>query len=330
MTTGLKRRAKAAQTNETTPAEPAAPEAPAPDNTPAPAARTLTGRKIDPTLLRAAAAAAKQARGQKTPFLKLTAGDNRIRLLGPRDPEQSILPYFEHRIHKFKPAGARYDKEVIDLDWLFRNEPLANAAMAAGKLRAADFEMWSRYGGDPFNIAAARAKDLGLTGKNSDAPYLWGRDAIAFNVIDRADSSVRIWIVTRKRFEELWALYEGSKDEDGNVDPDSVFDIFDEDSGHDLLVKGNGQAGFQRRYTITVAKKPTPAGSFDVADMVNLPEFAVRRVIGWEQKVVSLFQSYGDFMRVLGFKPSNFGVNAEINVNTAPAAGEDDNEGDEE
>lgn len=319
----LKRRAKGAQqTAETTtaPAEPAVPETPAAPEAP----RQLMARKIDPALLRAAVAANKQARGSKTPFIKLTAGNNRVRLLGPRDPEKNPLPFFFHRVHTWK---AKYNEEAVDLDFLFSNPELTELAIRLGKVTQADFAKWQQYGSDPWNIAGERAKDMGLTGKNSSFPYLFSRGKFAYNVIDRADGSVRLWVVGKQTHELILGFYEGQVDEEtGEVEG---YDLFSEESGHDLRVNGNGENNLKRRYTITPAPKPTPAGEFDPADMTDLEAYVARRARGWDQKVLALFNpGYAKSLKVLGLTPRDFGVQ----VDSLPSLpeGEDENEGQED
>ena len=107
---------------------------------------------------------------------------------------------------------------------------MAERAMKDGKVTQADFEKWQRYGGDPWNVAGERAKALGFGGKDSKAPYLFGRPKWHYNVVDRKDGGVYVWTVGKQNQQTLEGIY-------------SQADIFDEDQGHDVFVKGNGENG---------------------------------------------------------------------------------------
>lgn len=302
----LKRRAKSADSSAAETAAPqTAPEAPAKQEAAA-STRKLASRRVDPNLMREAFANFQAARGSKTPFVKLTKADNRLRILGPKDPEVDPLPFLFHKVHGWRVQGRNY--EAVDLDWLFNTPAMTERALKAGKIKPGDFERWQRFGGDPWNIAGNRARDLGLGGKDSKAPYLFGSAKWAYNVINRADSNVYVWVVGKQKQDALNAIY-------------TEADIFDEEMGHDINAKGNGEDGNQRRYTISVVVKPSPAGEFDPEKMTDLQEYVIRRVKSWDAKVLALFGAYGAFVQgTLGFTPQDFGVNAST-VSEAAASG---------
>jgi hypothetical protein len=270
-----------------------------------PTTRKLTSRRVDPDLMRAAFEQDKANRGTKTPFLKLTNGDNKVRILGPKFPDVDPLPFLFHKVHKYRTVGKFF--EVVDFDWLFANPALAEKAMKLGKVTAADFAKWQKYGGDPWNIAGERARDLGYGGKDSKAPYLFSTAGWAYNVLNRADGKVYLWVAGKQKQQALEAIY-------------AEADLFNEDDGHDINVKGNGQDNKDRRYTISVVVKPSAAGDFDPDSLTDLGEYAVRRAKGWDAKVLALFGVYGQFMSVLGLTPADFGVAAAA-VSTAAASG---------
>lgn len=262
---------------------------------PAASDRKLVSRRVDPNLMREAFVQFNAARGSKTPFLKLTGADNRIRILGPKDPNVNPLPFEFHKVHTWRVQGRNY--EALDLDFLFGNAALAQAAIAAGKVTQDDFGKWQRFGSDPWNIAGNRIKDLGMGGKDSKAPYLFGSAKWVYNVIDRRDGGVYVWTLGKQKQQALEAIY-------------AEADIFNEEEGHDLNVKGNGLDKNDRRYTVSVVIKPSPAGDFDANAMTDLRGFVLSRVKGWDAKVMALFGAYGPFLQSIGYTPASFGVQA--------------------
>jgi hypothetical protein len=307
----LKRRAQSASTTETP-----AVEAPA---TPPPAAEAprLTGRKIDPALLRAAMAAAQAAQTTKTPFLKLSANDSRIRLLGPKDPAVFPLPYLKYRFHKFQKG--KYENEALDFDFLFSDPALTQLAIKAGKVTQADYQKWQRYQADPWSHAGSVQQGLGITGevaKEMKAPYLFPNTKFAYNVIDRKDGKIYLFCAGKEMHEKFEGFYSGPEDE--------RFDIYDEESGHDILIKANGESGLKRRYTsVMAAPKPSPAGEVNEAQMTDLQAFVVGRAIGWDAKVHALFNTHGEWVRnKLKLTPESFGV-ASGNVPAAAVGGDE-------
>jgi hypothetical protein len=266
--------------------------------------RKLVSRRVDPALMRAAFENDKANRGTKTPFLKLTSGDNRVRILGPKYPDVEPLPFLFHKVHKYRTQGKFF--ELVDFDWLFSNPGLAERAIKLGKVSRDDFAKWQRYGGDPWTIAGNRARDLGYGGKDSDAPYLFPTASWAYNVLNRADGKVYLWVAGKQKQQALEGIY-------------AEADVFSEEDGHDINLKGNGQDGKERRYSVIAVVKPSAAGDFDPESLTDLGEYAIRRAKSWDAKVMALFGVYGKFMASLGLTPASFGLQVSVAADSAPS-----------
>ena len=253
----------------------------------------LRSRRVDPAVIKDAYARAATSGG--SPFLSLSSGKNVVRLLGPKDPDVDPIPFLATRIHRL--SGGR---DAIDLDWLFADPARIKRALDSGKVSEYDVRQWQRYGRDPFNAAATRAKDRGMSGKDSGWPYLFSSAKYFYNAALRNDDGTlgapKLLCFGKEKQDQLQALYED-------------FDVFDEgEDGYDFKLVGNGQNGMQRRYSLMPVPSPCPAGDFSVGAMKDFwKDVVLYRVMGWDAKVMALF-AHADFMAALGLTPASFGV----------------------
>jgi hypothetical protein len=305
---------RSAKTAQKSPAKKAAKPAPvaAPKTTPKlsqPASRTADDVRKAWAEARAAGGGGG---GSKTPFLKLTSGKNAIRILPRAD---SPVPFYQAYIHTYRKQGRGYD--AVDLRFVFSDAARAERAMELGKVTKADFQKFQKYG-DPFNVASEKVKALGLP--KTVTPILWATLKFYLNVVNRASEGVFLWTIGKKTMEQLEAFVANEDDPNG---PPQIELLVDPKEGFDVLLAGNGEDNIKRRYTYSLARKPSPV-EYDPAQLLDLEKIVLSRVIGFDAKVNALFDSYPELMEKAGMSKSDFGLQG------SPGAGESEGEDDEE
>lgn len=266
--------------------------------TEASAPRTLTTRAIDPRAVAAAAKAALGGSGGGTNYLKLDAHESVIRVY-PGDPL-----FLNYRQNMTKVAG-RYTT-TVDMQTVFENPAIHQAALAQGKVTADDYAKYQQYG-DPFVSTMVALKNAGV--KLGQGKAFWPQTKAVFNVINRADGKLYFWEASKTAFEAIMALF-GKIGDDGEFVPGKYPELFNEADGFDIVITGNGADGKARRYTgYNPDREQTPLGDFE-GEPYDLLAQVVRKVVGWDERARHMFASHGATASLAGINPSLWGLDA--------------------
>jgi hypothetical protein len=301
----LKRRTKK-QTEEADEVQPEAPK------------RTLSTRSVDPATVAAAAAAAMGGKRKgDTNYLKLNAKDTQIRIL-PGDPLFVVV-----RQNMTKTAG-RFNTS-LDFGSIFDNVELHNAALAQQRITADDFEKFQQFG-DPFTGTMMAIRDAEI--KLPKGKAFWPGSKVLFNVINREDNKVYLWEASKTAFEAIMTLVGSVDKETGEFSAGQYPELFDADTGFDIIVTGNGLEGMARRYkAFTPVRESSEVGEFE-GEPYSLIEKAALKVQDWDSRARQMFASYGHFAALVGITPEGWGLTAVAGGDQYdPDAAEEEDEG---
>jgi hypothetical protein len=234
------------------------------------------------------AGAAALSGGQKTDYLKLTGGQNEIRLL-PSDPLFVVL-----KQHGYKNSEGRFTS-ALDYGFILSNVDIQEAAVAKGTINGDDLAA-AREFGDPFTALAVTGQKLGVEDKQIS--QLWPRTRVLWNAIDvtQNDNTVRLFESSKQFFNHVLALAKRAPD------------MFMAEAGRNLGIAGNGRDGIQRRYEAPIADFEVSAVEFDPDDLIDLQAVVVRKVRPWAEKAVAMFSKHGDLAAQLGITPDMWGL----------------------
>lgn len=271
---------------------------------------TLSTRTVDPAAVAAASARALGGgTGIKTNFAKFDKDQTIIRIL-PGDPL-----FVAYRQNMTRLAG-RFNTSV-DLEDVYKNEALHQAALAAGKITSEDFEKFQLFG-DPFTSVMVALKNGGV--KLPKGQAFWPQTKAVFNIINRADGKLYFWEASKTAFESIMTLFGKLDEETDEFVPGQYPELFNADDGFDLVVTGNGKDGKARRYlSYLPTRKSTPVGELAEGDApYDLLDKVVWRVQSWDDRARQMFASYGSVAKVVGITPETWGISAVVGAGVDP------------
>lgn len=224
--------------------------------------------------------------GSKTNFTKLNPEDTFLRLLSFAN-EDDPSPFRINRVHDWKIDG-RFQKSM-EYGYLLGLPNLLTRAVDEGKVTNEDIALAKKHG-DPFTKLGEKMQASG----QKVARGLWARTRYMMNVVNRdADGEVAILEIGPQLVKMIGGVLQ------------TFDDLFDAENGRDILIKGNGKAGLQRRYeSVSPAKDTSPVG-FEY-ELIDLDAVLIRSIVPYTDKVDALFRVHGELAAQYGLNDESF------------------------
>lgn len=224
--------------------------------------------------------------GSKTNYTKLNPEDTFLRLLSFAT-EDNPSPFRINRVHDWKIDG-RFQKSM-DYGYLLGLPALLTRALDEGKVTNEDIALAKKFG-DPFTKLGEKQQSAGQKVDRG----LWPRTRYIFNVVNRdSDGEVAILEIGPQLVKMIGGVLQ------------TFDDLFDAENGRDILIKGNGKAGLQRRYeSVSPAKDTSPVG-FEF-ELIDLDGVMIRSIVPYTEKVDSLFRVHGETAAQFGLNDESF------------------------
>ena len=249
--------------------------------------------------------------GQRTNYLKLSAGNTAVRLLPSIEPANP-LPYRLLRSHRMKNRSDRWRNPLYG-KFLINNEVVLQAALEAKLITDADVDMYSAFE-DPFVKIAIEGKAAGLK-KNSYSKG-WADTRFVFNAFRRDDpANVGVLTVSKTMRDQIGAVLK------------QYPELFDPDNGYDIMITGNGLDGKARRYLgVMAARDPSPVGMEWESKATDLDNFLTYKAMPYIEKVWGAFDKFGTVVAQLGLTAVDFGIDPEALASLEAEEGDEEDD----
>ena len=230
-------------------------------------------------------------------FMKLTKDANNVRILPALDG--SPIP-FTKSVRYVVNIGTQAHY-VADLDAVYSDPELLEAALAARKLTEEDVKLIEKYG---MPMGRLRKAMFAASVKYKDMPRGVKNDTrLLFNVID-VDNEPDITKARPKVLETPQSIFNGLK----SLITGDYPELFSAEEGRAVNIQGNGKDGRDRRYTnVTPAKDAVPIPDEVMARRNDLQKDALRNVVPFMEVMAIFDQAFGGDLEKYGTKLSDFG-----------------------